>query len=205
MDFRTNFRAKHDEFESRIISTFLAMVPGISGLILLVAAVAITSWLQTNIVTTTSFQVLTFGLFAVCKNQVNGLAEENPSSTTSCNTREEEPRAIDVLEQATRSLLIISIILHLPGIIAAIYFGLRRNIRKNSTIITGVIFLVAALCALSGMACYSALLADRIAQDGSDSAAYTKTEPGMSFFLGWFGTVCAVISCIIAFTSHAIS
>ncbi|XP_039271417.2 uncharacterized protein LOC120345898 [Styela clava] len=204
MDVRMKYRTGGEEMQSRIISTFLAMIPGIIGLCLLVAAIATSSWLAISNVTSTSFQVLTYGLFSVCKNQVNNLAT-SATSTIFCNTREEEAVGIDVLEQATRSLMIISVILHLPGIIAAIYFGLRKNIRRNSAIIPGVIFLVAALCAISGMGCYSAFMSNQSSAIGPNSAAYRNAEPGMSFFLGWFGTVCAVISCVVAFVSHAIN
>lgn len=201
MDFKTSVKRDSAERRSLCTSVILSVAPGIVAFGCLVAAVALPQWMAIYRFTG-SLQINTFGLFSVCLEQFNG-------GEPQCLTREEHAAAgssIDVLEQATRSLVIISIILHLPSIVAGVYFGLRRNTRKFSPLIPGGIFGISGLCAISGMACYSAYLISTIADANTATSSAGESVHAMtSFFLGWFGAVSSLLASIICFASYAIN
>lgn len=192
---------------SLLVSVFSSFIPGFVSFCILISAVVLPNWVENVEATQNIIQMKSFGLFYVRRIHVSNLDGAQENVVITYRTREEEATiaiSIDPLEQATRALVIIAIIALVPGIIAAIYYGLRRNIRKYSSLIPAGIFLFAAICALCGMSCYSAYLTGRISQAPALDK-YTQVEGGLAFTLGWFGTGLAFIATIIAFTSHTIN
>lgn len=191
---------------SLVTSLFLATIPGFIGFGLLIAALVLVAWLERSTIATVanSFQIHSFGLFQTCLYTV---VMSPQSISNQCRSREERANnglPISPLEQATRGLVIIAIIISVPAMLSSIYLGLNRRRREFGSLVSGAIYALAALCGIAGMGCYSGFLVSQVSDAGFNSGGYTSVEASTSFYLGWFGAANLLVSAIMAFASHAI-
>lgn len=83
--------------------------------------------------------------------------------------------------QAVRAFSILAVLATVAGLVASLLFAMG----KNTGVIAGIVYVVAGVCALIGLAIFT---------DKLSGATF-----GWSFILGWIGVVFAVISGVFAF------
>jgi len=129
--------------------------------------------------------MLSWGLFAVCQ------ISAEPNAQSSCFSSQQFAAIGGVLqqqesdlEQATKGMIIVTIIFCFATLIASILFSLRRYHHYKRALFVVAMQLFTAICGTSSMICYSLLISNL--QELLPLGTFLFA--GYSFYFGWFAS-----------------
>nr|XP_056706248.1 claudin-18 [Euleptes europaea] len=179
---------------------FLVSALGLAGCI---AATGMDMWSTQDLYDNPVTSVFQYqGLWRSCVSQSSGLTECRPYFTI---------LGLPAMFQAVRSLMIVGIVLGAFGILVAIFSlkclrmgNMEDSAKANMTLTAGVLFIVAGLCAITGVSVFANMLVTNFWMStanmyptGMMQTLQTRYTFGSALFVGWVAGGLALVGGIM--------
>jgi len=175
---------------------FYSSISGIFAFGILLASTILVEW-RIEIPTESGNQAFKHGLFQVCKESPPTLFSNDDcfSASTFTERGSELSSSENDLEQASKGMMIISIVFSLLSNVLSIILGMNKFARSRGYIYSSITHFLTMIFVLSANITYTLLLQSLSARTPSA----TFILPGLSYYISWFPLVLHLLSTILCF------
>jgi len=180
--------------KSGINIVFYSSFTGIFAFGVLLASTILVEW-RIEIPTISGQQAIKHGLFQVCKESPPTLFTNDDCLSSSTFTQQGSvlSSSENDLEQATKGMMIISIVFSLLSNVLSVVLGINRLARRRGYIYSSITHFLTMIFVLSANITYTLLLQSLSAQ----TPRATFILPGLSYYISWFPLVLHLVSTML--------
>jgi len=176
---------------------FFAILPGLMSFAVMVSAVSLVAWRNEVPLGSIGNTVTAYGLFQVCRKETSGVVVSCQSAQDFANTGGALDDENNDLEQATKGMMIVAILVSVGAIATSVLLGLNRFRRSRGFLFCAGVHAFTGVCVMSAMICYTILLDNLQELTPSGTLLYADH----SYFMGWFATAMSYLAAVMSLTT----